>query len=157
MVKLVPMQADDFAPYLEHGIREYAEEHVRNGNWQPDEALERSRKEFKTLLPDGLQSKDQYIFSIMDESCEQKLGLVWVEVKMDLTPRKGFIFDFVIDEQYRGQGFGKQALAALDERLIAMGVASVGLHVFAHNTNAFELYKKMGYEITNINMRKTYQ
>ena len=34
--------------------------------------------------------------------------------------------------------------------------AGVGLHVFGFNTNAFALYMKAGYEITNINMRKLY-
>lgn len=33
----------------------------------------------------------------------------------------------------------------------------MGLHVFGHNATAFELYKKMGFEITNINMRKYYK
>jgi len=42
----------------------------------------------------------------------------------------------------------------LDEKLISMNVDSVGLHVFGHNIVAQELYKKSGYEITNINMRK---
>jgi ribosomal protein S18 acetylase RimI-like enzyme len=46
---------------------------------------------------------------------------------------------------------------ALDEILKSKDVESMGLHVFGHNTNAFELYKKMGFEITNIQMRKVYK
>ena len=75
---------------------------------------------------------------------------------MDKTPRRAFGYDFELDEEYRGKGFGKQALAALDEKLRSMDVESMGLHVFAHNTTAFELYKKMGFEMTNIQMRKYY-
>ena len=37
-----------------------------------------------------------------------------------------------------------------------MNVDLVGLHVFGHNIVAQELYKKSGYEITNINMRKVF-
>ena len=37
-----------------------------------------------------------------------------------------------------------------------MGAESVALHVFVYNTTAFKLYKRMGYEVTNINMRKEY-
>ena len=150
MVKLVRMQQEDFEPYRERGIREYAEDHVRNGNWTAEESLERSRKESEQLLPDGVNSKDQFLFSIIDETDGNKIGILWVQVK----DQKAFIYDFIVDEEFRGQGYGKQALAALDEKLISMSVESVGLHVFGHNIVAQELYKKSGYEITNINMRK---
>jgi len=157
MVKLIPMAQKDFETYRERGIREYAEEHVKTGNWKKSEALEKSRAEFDKLLPNGLQSKDEFIYSIVDESTGQKMGILWMEVKMDETPRRAFGYDFIVYEEFRGQGFGKQALIALDELLKSMDVDSMGLHVFGHNTNAFELYKKMGFEITNINMRKYYK
>lgn len=150
MVQLVPMQQEDFEPYLERDIKEYAEEHVRNGNWKKEEALERSRKEHEQLLPDGLQSKDQYLFSIFDETSGQKLGMLWVNI----SNNQAFIYDFRIDEGERGKGYGKQALMALDEKLKSMNVESVGLHVFGDNTTTQELYKKMGYQITGIQMKK---
>ncbi|HEX9840953.1 MAG TPA: GNAT family N-acetyltransferase [Anaerolineales bacterium] len=149
MVKLMQIEQEDFEIFLKRGIREYAEDHVRNGNWSAEEALERSKKEFEQLLPDGFNSQHQYLYSIIDED-NNKIGVLWVQVKA----QKAFIFDFIIDEAFRGKGYGKQALAALDEKLISMNVDSVGLHVFGHNIVAQELYKKSGYEITNINMRK---
>ena len=150
MVQLVPMQEEDFEPYLERDIKEYAESHVRNGNWKKEEALVRSREEHQQLLPDGLQSKDQYLFSIFDETSGQKLGMLWVNI----SNNQAFIYDFRIDEGERGKGYGKQALVALDEKLKSMNVESVGLHVFGDNTTAQELYKKMGYQITGIQMKK---
>lgn len=36
-----------------------------------------------------------------------------------------------------------------------MGVESISLHVFAHNTQAIGLYGKMGYAVTNLYMGKT--
>ena len=104
MVKLVKMQQEDFEPYFERDIREYAEEHVRNGNWSAEEALERSRKEHQQLLPDGLESRNQYLFSIIDAS-DQKLGVLWVNIENG----RAFIYDFIIDESFRGKGYGKQA------------------------------------------------
>jgi len=150
MVKLVKMRQEDFEPYLERGIRDYADDHVRNGNWTVEESLERSRKEFEHLLPDGVHSKDQFLYSIVDEKDENKIGWLWVQVK----DQKAFIYDFVIDEEFRGQGLGKQALVALDEKLKSMDVQSVGLHVFGDNVTAQELYKKMGYQITGMHMKK---
>jgi len=136
--------------YLERGIREYAEDHVRNGNWSAEEALERSKKEFEQLLPEGVNSQDQFLFSIVDETDDNKISLLWVQVK----DQKAFIYDFIIDESSRGKGYGKQALVALDEKLKSIEVQSVGLHVFGDNITAQELYKKMGYQITGIHMKK---
>lgn len=150
MVKLERMHQEDFERFLEHEIGEYADDHVRNGNWPAEGALERSRNEFHSLLPEGVNSEHQYLWSIVHEDAS-KLGALWVQVKNG----KAFIYDFIIDEAFRGKGYGKQALMALDENLVAMGVESVGLHVFGDNFIAQELYKKMGFEITDINMRKT--
>lgn len=148
MVRLETIEQKDFDEFLEREIRSYAEDHVRNGNWPAEGALERSRKEFEQLLPDGIHSKDQYLYSIIDD--ENKIGVLWVQVK----DQKAFIYDFVIDEAFRGRGYGKQALIAMDEKLKAMSVESVGLHVFGDNITAQELYKKMGFQITGIHMKK---
>jgi ribosomal protein S18 acetylase RimI-like enzyme len=149
MTKLEPIQQEDFEPFLEREIRGYAEDHVRNGNWPAEGAIERSRQEFESLLPDGIHSKDQFVWSIIDEE-NSNVGVLWVQVK----DQKAFIYDFVIDEAMRGKGYGKQALIAMDEKLKAMNVESVGLHVFGDNITAQELYKKMGYKITGIHMKK---
>lgn len=44
---------------------------------------------------------------------------------------------------------------ALDEKLKSMNVESVGRHVFGDNITAQELYKKMGFQVTAIHMKKT--
>lgn len=150
MVRLVAMQQEEFEPYLERDILEYAEEHVRNGNWKKEEALERSRKAHQQLLPDGLQSKNQHLFSILADASDQKLGELWVHIENN----QAFIYDFRIEEAQRGKGYGKQALIALDERLKSMNVESVALHVFGDNITAQELYKKMGFHITDLQMKK---
>ena len=87
----------------------------------------------------------------MDDE-NHNIGVLWVKVK----EHKAFIFDFILDEAFRGKGFGKQALAAMDEKLRAMDVETVALHVFGHNVTAQELYKKTGFEISGIQMRKRY-
>ena len=149
MITLEPLQQTDFERFLENEIGGYAEDHVRNGNWPAEGAVERSRKEFEALLPDGIHTRDQYLWSIVDEK-NNKIGMLWVQVK----DQKAFIYDFVIDEAFRGKGYGKQAMTAMDEKLRSMNVESVRLHVFGDNITAQELYKKMGYQITGIHMKK---
>lgn len=151
MIRLEPIQQQDFERFLEHETQAYADDHVRNGSWEADGALERSRKEFERYLPNGIHTQDQYLWSIITEE-NKKIGVLWVQVKEG----KAFIFDFIIDEEYRGKGYGKQSLAAMDEKLKAMGTESVALHVFGDNVSAQELYKKMGFVITDMHMMKRY-
>ena len=152
MIKLEPIQQEDYEHFLEREIRVYAEDHVRNGNWPAEGAIERSRKEFEHYLPDGIRSKDQYLYSIVDDH-ENKIGVLWVQVK----DQKAFIFDLVIDEAFRGRGYGKQALLAMDETLKSMDVEWVGLHVFGDNIAAQELYQKAGYQVSGIHMNKKFK
>jgi len=75
MVKLELIQQVDFDRFFEREIGLYAEDHVRNGNWPAEGALERSKKEFESLLPDGVNSKHQYIWSIVDEE-NNRVGML---------------------------------------------------------------------------------
>jgi RimJ/RimL family protein N-acetyltransferase len=154
MVRLIPMNAAEYQTYLDISIREYAEEKVQAGNWQPEEALERSAQDFQKLLPDGVASKDQYLYDIVDETRGSKVGMIWLARMMQGAKPVMFIYDFRIDEPYRRKGYGEQALRAAEEQAKALGLDTIALHVFGFNHGARALYEKLGYEITNINMAK---
>lgn len=154
MVKLMPLELHDFDVFVTDASKEYAQDKIKSGNWQPEEAIEKARDEFQRLLPDGLLTKDQFLYSILDEKDNKKIGVLWVQIEIDSHRRRAFICDFIIEPPFRGQGYGSQALLALDDELSQMNVESVSLHVFAHNTIAVGLYEKMGYSTTNLYMRK---
>lgn len=154
MITLISMEAVDFQHYLEVSIREYGEEHVRAGNWQPSEALERSLKEFEQLLPNGLSTENNYIYTIFEDETREKVGVVWFAVFKNRAVPRAFVYDFRIEEQHRRKGYATQALARLDERVRGLGIPSIGLHVFAHNQAARELYEKAGYQVMSLNMLK---
>ena len=154
MVRLVPMKANEYESYLAISIREYAEDKVQSGNWQPEEALEKSAQDFQKLLPAGVATKDQYLYDIEDEALGVKVGMIWLARMMQGTKPIMFIYDFRIDEPYRRRGYGEQAMRAAEEKTKALGLDTIALHVFGFNHGARALYEKLGYEITNINMAK---
>jgi ribosomal protein S18 acetylase RimI-like enzyme len=154
MVRLVPMKANEYESYLAISIREYAEDKVQSGNWQPEEALEKSAQDFQKLLPDGVATQDQYLYDIKDEALGVKVGMIWLARMMQGAKPIMFIYDFRIDEPYRRRGYGEQAMRAAEEKTKALGLDTIALHVFGFNHSARALYEKLGYEITNINMAK---
>ena len=146
------MPQPEFDEYLKRLIPEYAADNVRAGYWDESEALERSRQQIKSLLPQVLQTKDHYIFfSVYDG--DQKVGMIWLKANVDRPGRDGFIFDVIVDERFCGKGYGKQVMA-LEEKALELGLKSIGLHVFAYNTVAKKLYESVGYEVTSLNMVK---
>ena len=153
MVHLIPMTESEFQAYLQTAVREYAEEHVRAGNWHPADALEKSEKEFQKILPNGPATPDQYLYMIEDET-PAKVGLIWLAAMNQGAQRCAFIYDFMIYESFRRKGYGQQALLAVEEKVKVLGLDTISLHVFGHNQAAIALYEKAGYEITNINMSK---
>ena len=151
MLKLIPITQLQFDAFLARSIPEYAAEHVRAGQWAESEALEKSRKEFEELLPEGLQTKDNYLYTLVDE--QNIVGMIWMKVKTN--PSKiGFIYDVFIEEKFRGKGYGKSLMLLLEEKAREMQLKSLDLHVFGSNRVARNLYEGLGYETTNVLMSK---
>jgi RimJ/RimL family protein N-acetyltransferase len=155
MIQLLPMTQPEYDPWLARAITDYADDKVRAGAWEAGEAQERSRADFQKLLPDGLASPDNYLYSIWsdDAPLDTPVGVLWIAV-LPRQPALAFVFDFIVFELYRRRGYGRQALRALEDKVRALGLDTIGLHVFGHNQGAIALYEKAGYEITDINLAK---
>jgi len=154
MVQLVPMTPEEFEVFLERDIREYAQERVRAGFWSEAEALARSRKEHRALLPDGLKSRYHHLYSIQDSEGGEAVGALWLKTDFDSSRASGFIFNLEIHEPFRRRGYGRQAMLELENLARSMGLRQLGLHVFAHNQGARALYDGLDYTIASINMLK---
>ncbi|EFH81275.1 GNAT family N-acetyltransferase [Ktedonobacter racemifer] len=154
MTQLVSMTEEQFEQYLSHSIREYAEDHIKGGRWTAENAYEESRKEFQNYLPEGVQTPDHYLYSIYDEQRDAHVGILWfARVTWSAEPM-AFVYDVKIDEAHRRHGYGSQAFQLMEEKVRELGLSSIGLHVFGHNKGALQMYEKLGYVPTNINMRK---
>jgi ribosomal protein S18 acetylase RimI-like enzyme len=154
MIRLEPMTEAEFQAFLQPAIAEYAAEHVRGGRWSPEESLEESRKEYKQLLPDGLHTAKQHLFSIRDDA-GAKVGMIWFAERELGANRTAFIYDIRIEAAFQRRGYATQAFRVLEPLVRSMGMSAISLHVFGHNTAARALYEKLGFETTNVLMTKT--
>lgn len=155
MIRLQLMTESDFKEYLSSAVGVYASEKVKAGNWKESEALERSRKEFNDLLPQGICTPDHFLFNIKNEE-DMKAGFLWFAIA-PRQPEWYFIYDFEIHDAFRRRGYATQALAELDAFAHAHGIGGIELHVFGYNTAARALYKKAGFIEANIMMTKKVQ
>ena len=154
MLKLMPMSQEIYDSYIENLLADYSQEHVKSGNWKPEEALARAREQISQLLPDGLQSKDQYLYSLYDDETGENIGVLWFAVRTQGCKPEAFIYDIMIYEGHRRQGYATSALEVMEARVLELGLHKISLHVFGHNSPAVSLYEKIGYEPTNIMMSK---
>jgi ribosomal protein S18 acetylase RimI-like enzyme len=154
MVELIPMTEEQFHAYLGLAIADYAQDIARAGNVAPDLATEVSEQQFQSLLPDGLDTPDQSLYAIYDPIRRKHVGHLWFGIRDEGGQTFAALYDFAIFEAYRRQGYGTQALQALEQQVRARGLDEIRLHVFGHNHPARALYEKMGYVPTNITMAK---
>ena len=151
MVHFKKMSSEEFKRYLHDAILKIAKEYALSGYYNEEEAMQVSKDAFTNYLPDGEKTTGQYIFNIINDS-NVVVGIIWFgQIKADEV----FIYDFVINEAYRHQGYGKQAMAQLEDYIKKIGLNKISLHVFGHNKAALSLYEKMGYTAFSINMSKT--
>ena len=153
MIRLVPMTEGEFAAYIASAVSSYADAHIRAGDVLPEEALMRAQKDYDELLPDGLGSKNQYLFTVTDDALGA-IGMIWYQIKARKAGKSAYLYDVVIREDLRGKGYGRRTLELTEGMLSELGVQRIGLNVFGYNVAARALYEKMGYQITGMGMVK---
>ena len=139
-MRLLPKSPESAADYLDGSWRNYAGEVAKEHDLELEDALDKTRKQFDSILPDGAKTAGHDFFDLYEKDA---IGSLWVaERDGDL-----FIFDIVIDEAQRGRGHGTAAMQAVEELAHERGVAGITLSVFAHNQGAIRLYERLGYEV----------
>lgn len=154
MTVLAHMRPEIYPTYLRTSVAGYADDNIAAGRWPAEGARERSLAEFETLLPQGLETPDNHLFEILAAEGGPTVGFVWLAAQERHGIRGGYVYDLEVKPEYRRQGHAGRALWAIEAFAAKLGLATIGLHVFAHNPGAQALYAKLGYAATGINMLK---
>ena len=153
MSTLRPMTEPEYDAWVAEAVPAYAADKVASGQWSEDAAIELSRKEFEDLLPNGIETPENHLFTVLSPQ-GLPVGVLWFAVKNKFNARVAYVFDVAIQEEHRRQGHARRAFIALEDEIRQRGLAGVGLHVFGHNAAARALYAGLGYEPTNISLFK---
>lgn len=150
---LRPMTGEEYAFWRAQSVPAYAADKVRSGRWTEAEALTQAQHEFSGLLPAGLQTPGHWLYTLQTEAAPS-VGALWLARAEHASGPIGYIYDLVVWPQHRRAGLAAQAMRALEQVALELGFKGLALHVFGHNTSAWQLYVKLGYAPTSINMFK---
>jgi len=153
-LRLVELDEASYREFREHLVRDYAADKVRAGAWAEAEAESRAAKDVDGLLPEGPATRDHFLYSVRDESAAAEVGIVWFALTNSGAGRSVWIYDIIIDEDFRRRGYATRTLELVENRAAELGARRVELHVFGHNHGAHALYEKLGYTATSITMAK---
>jgi ribosomal protein S18 acetylase RimI-like enzyme len=116
-----------------------------------EEGRTAARKQLDDLLKDGLQTEGHYLWKVVAED-GNAVGDLWVLVEP--AKQRAFIYFIGIDEPYRGKGYSRAAMRALETEVKPMGAQRIDLNVFGDNATAIHLYQSLGYHVLAMGMRK---
>ena len=153
-MKLEKMTQTDFEVWAPRSRQDYADDQIRANGLTKHEAYEFSERDFARLLPDGLSTKDNYLYTIK-HSDRKVVGYLWFCIRGADDCRKALLCEIVIDENYRGQGIGKRAMLQFEQEVMKLGLNKIDLHVFGYNENAIRLYQSLGFKTTKLVMSKS--
>ena len=154
-LELRPLREDELADYLARGNVSYARDMVEQAGIPEHAARAKADRDWANLLPDGLESPGQHLFALEDTATGERVGDLWfAERDSDFGDQAAFIYSIEIFEQFRGRGYGRQAMLALEDEARARGLARIVLNVFGGNDVARGLYRSVGYTETAVFMSK---
>jgi len=152
--RIRPLRGDEYEAWRRLSRERYVEDMVENGGFAPEQAREKSEKDFAQTMPDGLATPGQHVFAVEAPDGEV-VGHVWLgERETRDEGRIAFVYEIRIDEEQRGQGYGRAAMLLLEDEARAHGLDRIELNVFGGNEVARGLYRSLGYEERAVTMGK---
>jgi ribosomal protein S18 acetylase RimI-like enzyme len=116
----------------------------------PALAIEASRRSSEELLPLGLESPGQHLWTAYDD--DVPVAVLWISV----DGGRGYIYDIEVVPDQRRRGYGREVLDAGARAARDLGAAELGLNVFGHNAGALALYEQAGYVTTEQTFRLSF-
>lgn len=147
-VELREKAGNDLRVWLSTMFDDYRRDLIEAGN-SPEEAERNIERNRSQLFVGDEPAEGQFIFDVLRG--EEKVGTLWLGVR---SGTDWWIYDIVVDEEFRGTGLGRPTLRAAEEYVQAHGGTRLGLNVFGPNAVARHLYDAVGYAVVSTQMIK---
>lgn len=154
MINLRKMTLEEFPAYSDYFIADYSHEIALNYGHSIEVATDLALQELNKSFPNGPVTNEHDLLCIELDSNDSLviIGYLWHSMKP--SDASTFIYDFYIADQYRGHGYGKQAISELEKLLNEADINQIKLRVAYQNQRALALYQNVGFTISGYNMSK---
>jgi len=153
-LRLRPMNTDELPAYIARLEIEYAAELVESTGITAEAAREESRQSTLDSFPDGQTAQNEQIW-VAEDAAGARVGVLWLAHREPGTPKEhAWIYDIEVDEDRRGDGWGRKLLDLAEAQTRALGLTSLRLNVFGQNKVARELYRTQGFAESRVTMVK---
>lgn len=138
-----PMTPAEYPEWLAAEKLAYVDDIVRSGAKSPEDAARKSDDDFAKLIPEGLATPGTTLLVL--EAAGEPIGTGWL--KHGHLPGVTYGYSLHIDERYRGNGYGRAAMATGEQATLAAGDEVLMFTVWGGNEVAMNLYTSVGYRI----------
>ncbi|MEU5771355.1 GNAT family N-acetyltransferase [Streptomyces asoensis] len=138
-----PMTPAEYPGWLASEKLAYVGDIVRSGALSPEEAARKSDRDFAGLLPQDLATPDNSFLVL--ERAGEPIGTGWL--KHGYLPGVTYGYSLHIQEEHRGRGHGRAAMAAGERATLAAGDSTLMFTVWGGNRVAMNLYTSAGYRV----------
>lgn len=147
-MRLVKMTQEEFDVIKGRMIRDYAQDKIKVGHWQASDAIELAKETLDNILRDGVETEHHFLLDICKDI--DKVGFVW----FNLFNGTIYVNNYLIYDEHKGKDYELKMVELLEEMAGDLRARKVNLHSFGYNEAAIALYRKMGYDITDVYMSK---
>ena len=145
-VTIRKMTDDEFETFYGWSIENHAKERVEQLHISQAEAIKQTIEEVAEMLPNGLNSPNNDLVTIVEEDSGESIGFIWTLHEENNGRKQSFLCDFAIWESKRRKGYASAALHLAEENAKAAGCQESVLFVADDNAAAKALYEKCGYQ-----------
>ena len=142
---LKKMSKDEYLEFYKISFESHVEELMLKEALSQEAAEDETKDELKEMLPDGLETKNSFLFSIKLQ--DHIVGYIWFLIEYHEKVKQAFICDFMIYKEYRNKGYGQLALSKMEKVAHDYCCKESVLFVEENNMIAQKLYEKTGYEV----------
>jgi ribosomal protein S18 acetylase RimI-like enzyme len=151
-IRVRPMTAAEYGEWQEHSLTDYAIELSEARGIPLADARRLAAESHTRHLPQGQQTPGVHLV-IGEDSEGARVGILWVGPNPNgVGP--AWVYDIEVEEDRRGEGWGRALMLAAERLMRADGHEEIGLNVFGSNTVARGLYESLGYQLSSMQMRK---
>ncbi|MEU9982881.1 GNAT family N-acetyltransferase [Streptomyces sp. NPDC050856] len=142
-----PMTQAEYPEWLTTEKASYVSGIVRAGALSPEEAVRKSDRDFAELIPKGLATPDNTF--LVFEAAGEQIGTGWL--KHGYLPGVTYGYSLYVQGRHRGKGYGRAAMAAGEQAVLAAGDSALMFTVWGANEVAMNLYTSAGYRVVEEN------